>query len=373
MKKVFSLLSLVLLLAAQKSAAQDMIYFLDGSKVPGKITEITADKVKYRNLANPNGPIYSKSLSGVLAAFNKSGDYLIFSQAKPSAENERAAFLAGGAPRAVDVVIDGKGRVLAGDISDENEKEVLMKSGGKPTKLNKSDLVFYIKKDGTHRIFTTCETALPYLAINKTKIAEASDKPEPATAVDAGDLATSGEVGSLAHSDSDEVIPDLVNFGAKALKKTEEFTGYIKAITSSATNKQASTKSINMAVALFLDEEARVEVSNVRTGSKNKYKIRDYLNRLMMRSGQYDQVSVEYANISYASKFRKGPDGNYYGSVTFVQKFQGFIDGNLVYSDATKRSVTVVLKHYEKAVQGQIVEGWDVFLDDVGVVETKKL
>jgi hypothetical protein len=128
-----------------------------------------------------------------------------------------------------------------------------------------------------------------------------------------------------------------------------------------------------MACGLFLNEDARVEVSNIRTGGKNKYKIRDYLNRLLIKSGQYDKVQIEYANINYASKFKKGPDGNYYGSVTFVQKFEGFVDGNLVYADKTKRNMTIVLKHYEKAVNGENVSGWDVYLDDIGVVETRKI
>ena len=59
--------------------------------------------------------------------------------------------------------------------------------------------------------------------------------------------------------------------------------------------------------------------------------------------------------------------------VTFVQKFRGFVDGEVVYGDITKRNLTIVLKHYEKAVEGQTVDSWDVFLADVGVVETKKL
>ena len=138
-------------------------------------------------------------------------------------------------------------------------------------------------------------------------------------------------------------------------------------------SRDKALKSINQAVQLFQNEEARVEVSSTKSQEKNKYKIRDYLNRLQFRSGQYDKIIIEYADINYASEFKKGADGNYYGVVTFVQKFRGFVDGEVVYGDITKRNLTIVLKHYEKAVEGQTVDSWDVFLADVGVVETKKL
>ena len=162
-------------------------------------------------------------------------------------------------------------------------------------------------------------------------------------------------------------------FSKKALQKTEEFSTYLQTISAVNTTRGNAVKSINMACDLFLNEESRVEVSSTNTSVKNKYKIRDYLNRLLFRSGQYDKIIIEYADINYASEFKKGTDGNYYGVVTFVQKFKGFIDGNVVYGDITKRNLTIVLHQYQKAVEGEAEEGWDVYLADLGVVETKKL
>ena len=115
-----------------------------------------------------------------------------------------------------------------------------------------------------------------------------------------------------------------------------------------------------------------IGMSTLREGIKNKYKIRDYLKRLKLKSSEYDKVEIEYADISYATDFVKGPDGNYYGVVKFVQSFKGFIDGRVVYGDITERNVTVVLKVYEKAKEGQVEKLWDVFLADVGIMETRK-
>ncbi len=367
------------------SAAQDVIYFADGTKVPGKVAEISPEKVKFKNLANPNGPLYSRSSSNVQVAFNATGDYLVFAQAKPLTDKEKDDFInAPSKTRPFDVLVDGDGKIMPVNITDESETEILANNKGQDVKLSKANLVFVIRKNGSHQLFSSAELALPYLALDKQKInalfdasgkSAAAPTPVAATApvtANAPAAAASKPV-TITHSEDEFVAPDMALFGTKAIQKTEEFTGYLQAVASVSTNREAATKSINLACGLFLNEEARVEVSSNTSAVKNKYKIRDYLNRLMIRSGQYDKVSIEYANINYASKFKKGADGNYYGSVTFVQKFQGFVDGNLVYGDQTKRNVTIVLKHYEKAVNGETVSGWDVFLDDIGVVQTKKI
>lgn len=390
----------LLIIVFTKVSAQDMIYFTGGTTTPGKITEITAEKVKFKNLANPTGPIYSRNLSGVQVAFNSEGDYLVFAGAKTSSDQERNDFInASTKSRSVDIVVDANGSVMPVTVLDENETEIVVNRDGKDAILSKKNLAYLIKKNGTHQIFLTAEQAIPYLSIDKPKINElqknslASKNPNKATAqkTKAESTTTTAKSQSaenmpaknnespiqqkvtIAHDENELVVPDMAVFGSKALEKTAEFGRYLQNITSVSTNREAATKSINMACGLFLNEDARVEVSNLRTGGKNKYKIRDYLNRLLIKSGQYDKVQIEYANINYASKFKKGPDGNYYGSVTFVQKFEGFVDGNLVYADKTKRNMTIVLKHYEKAVNGENVSGWDVYLDDIGVVETRKI
>ncbi len=425
-------------------SAQNMMYLSGGSKIAGKITDITSEKIAYKNLANPNSPTYEKPISSVKLAFNESGDYLVFSD-NPS-ERDKANFLNGTAEsHAVDVVVNKEGKVSPVMITDENETTIAANENGSNIKLAKSDLAFVIRKSGSHQLFSDADAAGPLLSAEKSKVQnirssakavskkevvktetpneetpvadsvassenptkavseDTSKNSEPAPVKTAAAVkgkktktgvkptpkteaaketasveptksdVTAEDTNKLPHDENEVIMPDLAQFGTKALEKTQEFTRYIQTITSVNTNKDAAYKSVDMACELFIDENARVEVSNAVKGTKNKYKIRDYLNRLLIKSGQYDKVQVEYANINYASKFKKGADGNYYGSVTFVQKFQGFIDGNLVYGDQTKRSVTVILKRYEKAVEGQNVSGWDVFLDDVGVVETKKL
>jgi hypothetical protein len=357
-------LSFALLLCITSAFSQDMIYLTDGTKIPGKISEIAADKINFKNLANPTGPVYTRAISGVSLAFNAAGNYIVFAQANPLTDKEKQDFITETPkPRSYDILIDPQGKVLPVNVTDESESEIATNTHGQQVKYNKTNLVFLIRKNGKHQLFSSPEFALPLLTADKDKINAALLQPNPDAAA------------PMEHKDGDYIEPDMALFSVKALAKTNEFTGYLTAIQSINTDRDAATKSINQACDLFLNGgvDARVEVSNTANPEVKKYLVRDYLNRLMIKSGQFDKVNIETANINYASKFTKGADGNYYGTVTFVQKFQGFKDGNLVLAEETKKSITIVLKHYEKIVNGETTSGWEIFLDDMGVVENKKV
>lgn len=376
----------LLLLFSRYSTAQDLIYLADGTKLPGKIIEISAEKVRFKNLANPTGPTYSRTLDKVLFAFNAAGDYVVFDKAAPVSEKDKEAFLGAAPPvRFLDAVVDAAGAVTTTVVASETEAELVTSSQGQETRIPKASLAFVVRRNGTHQVFLGAEQALPVLAASRGKLgsalpaaapAETAGSAAPASAPLArpSEKAPTPTTEPAAGAGSAVVAPmDMKLFNRKALEKTEEFTGYMQIVSAVNTNREAAKKGINLACALFLDTDSRVEVSNANSAVRNKYKVRDYLDRLMLRSGQFDKVQIEYANVNYASKFKKGADGNYYGVVTFVQTFRGFVDNKLVYGDVTKRNVTVVLKPYEKAVNGEYVAAWDVFLDDVGVVETKKI
>jgi len=82
---------------------------------------------------------------------------------------------------------------------------------------------------------------------------------------------------------------------------------------------------------------------------------------------------AEVARGQDVSDLKPGPDGNFYGVVSFEQVFRGYRDGKLVYSDITRKNATVVLKTYQKSVEGTTRSIWDVLLSDVGVISTKSL
>lgn len=170
---------------------------------------------------------------------------------------------------------------------------------------------------------------------------------------------------------------DMKSFQDKALSKTRELIHYITEIIDPKTSRENANNSIDQACLLFTDENAEVEISSIYKNKKatnETKKIRSYLTGLKMHS-HFSSVVIDYANITYVPKFKKGVDGNYYSVITFVQKFQGYDkDNKPSYTDLTKKDVTIVLKSYEKAdTEGNKKVEWDVFLSDIGVKETVQL
>jgi len=167
----------------------------------------------------------------------------------------------------------------------------------------------------------------------------------------------------------DELLPGVscAQYKAKILKKVVDLETYIKAIVDKYARNR--TKSIDLACRLFVDEKAKVFTSSME-GARTGRPIRRYLEGLMNLS--YDQVEVEWTNIQYVSGLREGPDGRFYGTVHIEQRFEGYIDGRLVYGDVTEKNITVVLEAYEIVdAQGNANTRWDVFLSDIGVEQTK--
>jgi hypothetical protein len=162
---------------------------------------------------------------------------------------------------------------------------------------------------------------------------------------------------------------DFDEFSDKALQKIDDFTKYLGIIGSKETFPESANQAIDLAIELFVDENVLVEVSTTGYNQVLKRKIRDYLTRLKLL--KYDKVEIQWADINYVSNFRKGPDGNYYGSITVKQTFKGYKDNQVVYSDVTKKDVEVVIKGMEKSNQGQKEMVWDVLLSDIGVQDTK--
>lgn len=159
-------------------------------------------------------------------------------------------------------------------------------------------------------------------------------------------------------------------FKERALQKVNELEGYIITITDKTiADKSIKDKAISTAVSLFLDEERTVEVSSVKSNSVRSYDIKKYLFRI--NAIPYTQVKIDWYDIAYIRDLRAGPDNTYYGTITVFQKFQGFVDGKLVYEDETQKNIDVIIKTVEKVMANRTVETREVLLGDIKVVETR--
>jgi bifunctional DNA-binding transcriptional regulator/antitoxin component of YhaV-PrlF toxin-antitoxin module len=387
--------------------AQDKIYSATDLK-EGKVVEITQDKVKYKNLQNP-GPVYSISRDKVLFIFNSAGGYLVMSQ---STDEAIRTFLQGGRPaQSADLLFKNDGTRVSAEVENEDNQFVYLLNKGAKLKLDKSEIAAILYKNGQHKIFasdrglvagllgkgqtaapqgnaTTAKAAAPppnlFTAEKepvkaREPVAEAkpqavpvisreeqpATKPQPATAAVKEPVPRTKDNGA-----EEEMGVDFKEYEKKALQKTRELSDYIKVLCDKNTEYERAEKAIDQACLLFVGEDATVSVSSVSRQGVIRYKIREYLKKLKLV--KYGRVEIEWTNIQYVSKLRKGPDGNYYGVITFEQVFRGYKDNEVVYSDVTRKNVEVVLKTYRKSVEGRSLSSWDVLLSDIGVVETKQ-
>jgi hypothetical protein len=382
--------------------AQDKIYFESEVK-DGKIVEITQDKIKFRILLNP-GPLYAVSKNKVLFAFNNAGDFIVPAKLDSGDRTSRErirTFLQ--SPQAPSIPLDRiitTTSVINCDVGSEDETSVHFKVNNAESKIDKSSVIAIIYRSGQHKLLTDPARAVAVLgnlppqsvtsppSIASNPMTTASAKPlSPPTP--APDMASAGAQGSTAapiastsgkRSTStviltkNEYVDELgevtvADYERKALQKTKDLSDYLKILCDKSTDWQESNKAIDLAVALFTGEDATVEVSNVNTESKSRYKIREYLKRIKLI--KYQKVEVEWTNVQYVSNLRKGEDGFYYGVITFQQVFRGYMENRVVYSDITKKNVTVVLKTFKKSAEGKTKLAWDVLLEDIGVVVTK--
>jgi hypothetical protein len=374
---------------------QDIIYLKDDSKIEGKVQEVTPEKIKYKKLDNLSGPNFSVKKESALLVFSEKGSYLSMSELDNSALDANTitekfnASLNQSLPS--EDIIFTKTSARKGTITQDSDPLSFQTLAGTTESIAQSDIVAIIYRDGKHKINGDITEASEVLAkfrnIPEEKpiekpIDSQSPTPSPAVAekdnawgngitVSGKDVPVENIGGKNDNIDMGELgMVKFEEYSDRAVMKVNRFTEYIKLLSSQSTDFQESNKAINGAIELFLSEAARVEVSSINRPEKKKYRIREYLNRVKLI--KYDKVEVEYSNVQYVGKLRKGANGLYYGVVSFEQVFRGYQDGRLVYEDRTVKNQTIVVKVTIDRKDGQKSLVWDVFLYDVGVLETRK-
>lgn len=211
----------------------------------------------------------------------------------------------------------------------------------------------------------------------KTSVSEPEPipEPEPAPATPAEPSVTTQTTVSTDENNAPEEVKSFTveekeEFHIKGEQKVKTLEGYIKQLTDKNTSQGVVDEVTENAVALFDNEERTVEVSSLNNPGKIKLKVRKYFQKLSMIP--YENITIEWADFQYTSDFRMGVDGNYYGYIIFRQRFTAEQDQIIVYEDMTTKKIEVILKRYNKNIEGQAVANWDVFLGDISVEQTEK-
>ena len=167
-------------------------------------------------------------------------------------------------------------------------------------------------------------------------------------------------------------IPDYIDvaeFKRRSLNKISRLSQYIAVISDKKTTSIEANKAITEAMALFINDMSTVQVSSIKSPNiTREFPVRSYLERMSRLN--YKKVEIEWADMHFVNEIRKGPDGNYYGSVVFLQRFRGFNDQQIVYEDVTLKRMEVVIRPYGKFQDSQTADLWDVFISNIKVEVT---
>lgn len=397
-----SLIFYCIYLLCFSSVAQDKIYFTSGAK-DGKTESLSLTTVIYTPPGKKPSPVTTNTKKLILL-FNKSGDFLAYEKLDFSNARTKDAiskFLNGSATREKDQIYTlTKGRIEDKIITEDKNFIYLQGTGDK---MDKKTIAAIVYKDGHHVLLQPVDKAAVVLwdnrpdnteAIASTKPAEKKDVstnvPQPAPAQPVAEpkkdtpvapvvqktpaitSTTTTPANTAPHPLTFEEVAGNISkeeFEKKAVQKTSQLNIYLKIICDKAANYEEINKAIEQSVSLFVDENAMIETSSVTRNDVRRFTVRNYLSHIKVVN--YDKIEIEWTNVQYVSDVKQGPDGNYYGVVSFEQVFRGYRDGKLVYQDVTRKNATVVLKTYEKNVDGNIKNVWDVLLSDIGVISTK--
>ncbi len=356
--------------------AQDRIYTKDNQVFEGKIFETKANKLRYKKLQNLSEKSFNIKYENVLMVFDQSGKFAINLDDEKSFISELENLIKKAEEPAkvyqYDKIITNKNTVIVADVVTETKYGVSYKVKNEEKEIPILEIAAIIYRDGSHKLYMYPALVSTTLAKVKSKIIdidagiEQNNKlpnPKPIEKKGIETIKPTEKNKSKGIDDIDDIT--FKQYEKKALERVTALGNYIGVITSKKVPALEANKAIDLGCELFINEDAIVEVTNKRNGTKDKKKIRQYFNALKLL--KYDKVVIEWTNINYVSNLRKGDDGNYHGIVSFQQEFKGYIDGKLVYDDITEKNVEVVLKTYSKSVEGVATLQWDVFLEDIGV------
>jgi len=124
-------------------------------------------------------------------------------------------------------------------------------------------------------------------------------------------------------------------------KKVRELESYIKTMTDKSLQTSIKQIAVTNAVSIFSSEDNIVQVSSKNNSNIRTYKIRQYFNHIMVLN--YSRIEIKWYDIDYYTDLHQGPDGKYYAVVTVFQKFQGFTNDGLIYSDTTQKNIEIVV------------------------------
>ncbi|MEO1450702.1 MAG: hypothetical protein AAFV07_14325, partial [Bacteroidota bacterium] len=290
----------------------DRILFEDGRMEPVAIDQMGQENLTYASFSDLQGPLTTQPLDELMLIVEENGRHHMLGDPTEVARLLQGVDLAAVEAAAQSGVSTG---MSTGNSGWEESVPVSSATEAEPTPVEEAYEPERTDRSGG---FDSESTEAPATEAPTTETPDPVTEPETEP-VDTPETTPSDGAGE------GEIDVDLETYSNRALEKTQTLGQYFSLIADKETPWQEANDAIDLAVALFIGEEATVEVSSSNSETKKRFPIRRYLERMKLL--KYDQIEIQWSDISYVSKLRKGVDGNYYGVVSFVQRFAGYREG----------------------------------------------
>lgn len=372
---------------------QDYIYTNAKAMIKGRIVGVEGDNLLY--IEEATDKVITQNLNQIAVVFNQKGHFMLPEEliAKPENRVELINDYFNSPPLSTKydlLVYKSPVDVIRCNVTYESDDIVnfkTIKSGESRTE-SKKELLLVIYMDGRHSFFSdpaplTAELKLVREKIKKKIIEEDNDDNQTKIVIDK----TSTTKTFVSEPQPSETVIKQENalanmpklneeeyqtYRKKAKVKVDDFVSFLNIITDKTLDASEKDKAIEQTVKLFtpgstIQVSMKMPDGTIRTTNR---KVEDYLKRLKL--SPYASVNIEWTDVQYISELKQESDGNYYGTITGEQRFSGYDKaGNVKYTDITQKNVKVMVKSYKKMVEAAENLQWEVFLGNIGIVETK--
>ena len=177
---------------------------------------------------------------------------------------------------------------------------------------------------------------------------------------------------------------EKAEFSERIKQKIEDFQSYLSIINSKESLSSTVNAAVKNGLKLFIGSgesyyttdaygnritNAPVEIQvSSKNGRIRSQSVKSYLQGIAGKLNKmYSQVKITSSEAVRVDNIHETGDGRYECVAYFFQKFEGYRDGRLVYTDVTTKKVRVYLEQ----IEGPVGKTWSIALGDISVVEKK--
>lgn len=173
-------------------------------------------------------------------------------------------------------------------------------------------------------------------------------------------------------------------FSTRIKQKIEDFQTHLGIISSRESSQNTVNTAVKECLKLFIGKGEKYTTTDVygnkiendpvtiqvtsKRGSIRTNTVKGYLTTLAKNLNKmYTKVNITSSDAVRVDNIHETGDGRYECVAYFFQKFEGYRDGRLIYTDVTTKKVRVYLDQ----IEGPIGKTWSIALGDISAVETR--